>query len=131
VLGSNVYISCGNSVQRVLFCDGFLLLQNELDEFSIMWAGHRIRPSRLAPGPLGRPSFMYEVSEAFEGIDCLVTVPAAEREMCMDECSFKEDSPCDKDVYELCRICMNERHWTMPLDAYSAIELYGSSDMRY
>ena len=54
------------------------------------------------------------------------TVPAAEREMCMDECLFNEDLPCDKDVYELCRICMNERHWTMPLNAYSAIELYES-----
>jgi len=100
-------------------------VQSELDEFSIMWAGHRIRPSRLAPGPFGRPQFMYEVPEAFGGIDCLMTVPATEREICMDECSFREDLPCDKDVYELCRICMDERHWTMPLDAYSAMELYG------
>lgn len=101
-------------------------MQSELEDFSIMWAGHRIRPSRLAPGPFGRPNYMYEVPEAFGAINCLMTVPDTERDICMDECSSRQELPCDKDVYELCRICMDEQDWTMPLDAYSAIELYGS-----
>ena len=105
-------------------------MQSELDEFSIMWAGHRIRPPRLAPGPFGRPNFMHEVPEAFGGIDCLMTVPATEREICVDECSFREDLPCDNDVYELCRIGrpMAERDWTMRILLLSCTEV---CDMQY
>jgi len=102
--------------------------QRELDDFSELWSAHRIRPSKFASGPFGRPSLMYEAPEAFGGSECLVRIPETDVNACFEACRFKTILPCHKDIYELAQMCLEIHGWTSASSPEDALKLY--SDLR-
>ena len=89
-----------------------------------MWNIHRVRRSRFACGPFGRPTVLHDIPTAFGGEACLIPVPADEIADCFNECALKEDLPCCQDFHDLCVICMEEQQLTLPHNAQDALNLY-------
>lgn len=101
-----------------------LSFQRELDEFVKLWSAHRIRPSRFASGPFGRPSLMYDAPTAFGGSECLVSIPETDVNACFEACRFKKILPCDKDIYELAQMCIEEHGWANACSPADALQMY-------
>ena len=51
-------------------------------------------------------------------------VSTIDLDLCKDECISKDEFPCDRDVFELCLILVEENKWSVPKDPYDAITLY-------
>ena len=51
-------------------------------------------------------------------------VSNVELELCKEESSQRDEFPCDRDMFELCLILIDENNWSIPKDAYDAVTLY-------
>lgn len=100
------------------------LIQEELYTLQEEWNSHRITPSRNQFGPFGRPNVMYNFPEAFNTQDYLKRVEPDEVEVCEDECIFKDERPCDPDIFELCCMEMADNNLEVPRNAFEATVLY-------
>ncbi|XP_065136100.1 uncharacterized protein [Paramisgurnus dabryanus] len=108
----------------IQFC--FLnLIQDELDEVVRTWNTHQIRP-RPGQGMHGlRPALMFSMPEIYgAGEDKLKCVDPEEVAVCKEESTPKGPYPCDKTVFELCTLLMEEKGLTAPTDPYHAAEVY-------
>lgn len=88
------------------------------------WNLHVIRPSKNQNCPSGRPAIMYLAPNIYGTHSYLQNVEEAEIEICQEECEFREEYPCNRDVYELAHILIEEELREMPTDAHEAIRLY-------
>ncbi|RXN12120.1 hypothetical protein ROHU_010306 [Labeo rohita] len=101
------------------------LVQNELDEVVRTWNTHQIRPRAGQGLPAVRPVLMFSLPEIHGATeDKLKSVFPEEVASCKEECSPKGQYPCDKTVFELCVLLMEEKGLTAPVDPYLAAELY-------
>lgn len=67
---------------------------------------------------------MYYLPELYETRDYLLEIRNPNQlEICRDYCKF-EKYPCNKDVFDLCSIIMEELEVTKPEDPYDMIGLY-------
>ena len=98
--------------------------QRELNNFVELWSAHRIRPSKFASGPFGKPALMYDAPEAFGGSECLVIIPEGDISACFEACKFKRILPCNKDIYELGQMCLEEHGWTNTGSPEDALKMY-------
>lgn len=101
-------------------------LQKELDSFIIQWNSHRISPSRRAPGPFGRPLVMYSLPMVYNTRNYIYHVDDNAIDACIQECRFKDDLPCSRDIFQLCRLKMQENGWGIPFNYHEGIILYRS-----
>ncbi|KAJ8317348.1 hypothetical protein KUTeg_005252 [Tegillarca granosa] len=108
-------------IVRFVFMD---ILQAELDEFSLLWNIHTIRKSTNDQLCHGRPVTMYTTPTLYDTRDYSVPVERVLIEACREECTFKTEICCDREVHELCRLIMDENDWQMPENAISARHLY-------
>jgi hypothetical protein len=97
--------------------------QDSLDDTEAIWNMHRIRPYRNRNCPSGKPFLLYHTPEIVGVDDHMKDVPQHTMDACAEECTWK-GYPCDKDVYEVCRIIMHEQDWRPPTDTAEATELY-------
>ena len=89
----------------------------ELDEVSMVWNSHRIRPSRNDAVPSGRPIVMYSLPSVYGTQDYIQQVDEDIVRICREECSFlHEDVSCDADVHALCLLYMTRHNRMMPAD---------------
>lgn len=88
------------------------------------WNIHRIRTARNRALPSGRPIIMYAIPELYGTLDHLKETHQRVLELCEEECKTKDGIPCDRLVYELCLIIMEEMHWPLPTDPYDMCDLY-------
>ena len=72
----------------------------------------------------GRPMLLYSLSELNGIQDKIVDVDADELHEWEEECLFKEEYPCDHDIFEVCCILMEENNWQVPSNGYEAAQLY-------
>lgn len=102
------------------------LIQENLNEVKLQWNHHYIRPSyRLGVSrPYGRPVVMYNTPEVFQAQDFIQNVSQAEIDICADECTFITHATADRDLYDLCRLVMDENHWQFSHNAYEMCDLY-------
>lgn len=98
--------------------------QRELQEVAQLWNSHRIRPSRNAVSPSGRPLLMYSIPELFGSTDHLKVVDPQQIELCREECLPRGPFPCDQTVFDICCLIMSENHLQPPTTVEEAIELY-------
>lgn len=66
---------------------------------------------------------MFELPELYETRDYRVPILNDDIVNCEEECEIPL-FPCDKDVFHLCTIILEERHITIPEDPYDAVEVY-------
>ncbi|XP_071956877.1 uncharacterized protein [Antedon mediterranea] len=102
------------------------LIQKELDIIVNEWNAHRIAKSRNCHGPFGRPEMMYTMPHLYGGEEFIVGVEADEIDVCGTECTFKCRIPCDKDVFDLSSILIEERQLTIPTSCDEGLQLYNS-----
>lgn len=100
-----------------------LFFQKELQTVQFEWNTHRIRNSRNAIAPSGRPVILFELPEACDTRNYLHEVSAERISMCKEYCTY-HILPCDTDIFELCRIIMEENGYLPPKDPYEAADLY-------
>ncbi|KAF6715501.1 hypothetical protein FQA47_013797 [Oryzias melastigma] len=107
----------------MLFC--FLgLIQDELDSTRETWNSHVIRPSSNEHVPHGRPDAMHLIPELYDTEDYLSQVSEEDLARCEDDCVHRSDIACDGDVFTLCTHIMAQNSLNVPVDAYTAIDLY-------
>lgn len=89
-----------------------------------MWNLHEVRKSRNDQLQFGRPISLYTLPELYETRDYRQLTNEIYVQACKEECVFKTEIPCDKDVYELCCHLIRKNGWQKANDAISARELY-------
>ncbi|CAH0563093.1 unnamed protein product [Brassicogethes aeneus] len=114
----------GSALDKALIQFCFLgILQEELDQIVYEWNTHSISGSRNAVSPRGRPVIIFELPELYHTTNFLCDFDNQLIEACERECQYFK-MPCETDIYELCKILMNEKNIEIPQDAYAAAELY-------
>ncbi|KAJ8030963.1 hypothetical protein HOLleu_27528 [Holothuria leucospilota] len=115
----------GGDLDKALIQFCFMsIIQEELDNTVLQWSTHRISPSRLHPGPFGRPVMMYISPRSYGTRDYLHNVERDELEVCLEECRFKDGFPCCQEVFDVCCVIMNEQNLLPPSSPSEAVELY-------
>lgn len=116
-----------NIVDKVNLNSYLFQFQRELDQVVFEWNTHRIRRSRNARGPTGRPICLFELPENFNGTNCLVDVPEEVINAIQRDREVISEIPlCDDDVRTLCDCILWEEEYNKP-NAYNvadAINLY-------
>ena len=99
-------------------------LQDELDTVAQTWNSHRIRSTKNQRTPSGRPFVLYSLPELCGADNYLHEVEDIKIQLCEEECRKKAEIPCDRDVYDLCCLEMEDNGWDKPENPNEAIELY-------
>ncbi|KAF6736987.1 hypothetical protein FQA47_004449 [Oryzias melastigma] len=97
---------------------------DELDSTKETWNSHVIRPSSNEHVPHGRPDAMHLIPELYDTEDYLSQVSEEDLARCEDDCVHRSDIACDGDVFTLCTHIMAQNNLNVPVDAYTAIDLY-------
>lgn len=100
------------------------IIQNELDEVASLWNHHRIRKSKMATVPGGRPVNMFFAAETYNVMDYLVPIPIDHVQALKTDCRYL-DGPCaNQEFNELCSLIMEEHSLTKGNDVSQLKELY-------
>lgn len=67
---------------------------------------------------------MYTVPALYGADEYLQPVEADEIDVCQEECTFVDGLPCDRDMFELFILYMEENGLDEPSDAFEAVDLY-------
>ncbi|KAJ8914125.1 hypothetical protein NQ315_016201 [Exocentrus adspersus] len=104
-----------------------ILLENELDGICFQRNTHKIRRSRNAIAPSGRPIAMFELPEHYGYSNYLVKIPThAINILKADAEVTTEVIFCDTDVESICICIMTENGWTKDGSINNAVSLYGN-----
>ena len=75
--------------------------------------------------PSGRPVTLFSAPELYNASNCITVIASDELGICREEAVFPADCVCsDTDVYEICKIYMEENNWQIPNNAFEAAHLY-------
>ncbi|KAK6477179.1 hypothetical protein HHUSO_G22073 [Huso huso] len=100
------------------------LLQEELNTVAHIWNTHRIRAQRNSTAPQGRPLMMYTVPHLYGAEDHLCPCTMENIVNCEEECRTRRNYSCDKTVFELCCLLMDEHRLDPPDNTEQATDLY-------
>lgn len=115
----------GNFLDRSLIQLCFLkIIQNELREVCHVWSSHRIRKTKNANLPGGKPIVLYSCPEVFGSRNYLKEVPQIRVDMCNRQCLPQDVIPCDQAVFDMACHVMAVNQWSSPTSDTEAIELY-------
>ena len=67
---------------------------------------------------------MYSLPQLYGTGSYLIPVEEDKVETCESECEFRDEYPCDKDIFELSLLYMESMALTEPTNAEEATELY-------
>lgn len=87
------------------------------------WNIHKIRKTRNTVLPIGRPCIMYDMPSFYGTRNFLNNIPSFALDALSENCTFN-NYPCDKDMYDLCRILILENGYTSNRNPYAAVDLY-------
>jgi len=83
-----------------------------------------IRKTKECHAPSGRPNIMYDIPSLYGTRDYLQPVPVQEIQAFEAECTFRNASPVDADVENLCFEIMRTNRITIPKESSGAKGLY-------
>ncbi|KAG5892739.1 hypothetical protein JTB14_001110 [Gonioctena quinquepunctata] len=78
---------------------------------------------KTSVAPKGRPFIMFELPELYGTRDYLFPISQDDIQICKEECKYIE-YPCDEDVYDLCKIIIEEKCFSLQNDPFECVELY-------
>ena len=99
-------------------------LQDDLDRMVEVWDSHLIRPSRNDRVPHGRPNIMHSLPGLYGTRDYKCPVLLDDIEHQTQHCVFRENIPCDSDIFEVCHDIMMERGLDLPQTPEQCLDLY-------
>nr|XP_022287723.1 uncharacterized protein LOC111100295 [Crassostrea virginica] len=100
------------------------MIQDELEDIVELWNTHRIRPYRNRVTPSGRPTIMYDIPYLYGARRNVCQVTEEQITACQTVCRPKSQYPCDKTVYELCCLIMEESNLDEPHNPSEGLQLY-------
>ena len=100
------------------------LIQTELDETRALWNNHRIRQTRNAECPGGRPDMIYFSPTLYGGTDGAYSVTSSDISLAKFYCKESPTFGCRDEFLQLALILMNENGLQMPTDYVTARNLY-------
>ncbi|GAA6098849.1 uncharacterized protein LOC125145582, partial [Tachysurus ichikawai] len=101
------------------------ILERELQDVVHLWNTHRIRPSRNAVSPCGRPVMMYTLPQLFGAREYLKEASQQKIQACREEWRKERGPyPCDNTVFDICCLAMAENSLHPPTSPEEAIDLY-------
>ncbi|GAA6092351.1 uncharacterized protein LOC107714737, partial [Tachysurus ichikawai] len=100
------------------------IIERELQDVVHLWHTHRIRPSRNAVSPCGRPVMMYTLPQLFGAREHLKEASQQKIQVCREECRERGPYPCDNTVFDICCLAMAENNLHPPTSPEEAIDLY-------
>ncbi|MGH0137101.1 UNVERIFIED_CONTAM: hypothetical protein FKN15_062854 [Acipenser sinensis] len=109
------------------FYKGQILLirdEEELNTVTHIWNTHRIRAQRNSTAPQGRPLMMYTVPHLYGAEDHLCPCTMENIVNCEEKCNKRRNYSCDKTVFELCCLLMDEHRLDPPDNTEQATDLY-------
>ena len=100
------------------------LLQNDLDEMKILWNNHRIRYTRNAECPAGRPNVIYFAPERFGGRNGAMAIDQSQLNIAKPHCKKSSIFGCSEEFLQLVSITMSENNLSMPGNPDEARSLF-------
>ena len=100
------------------------LLQNDLDEMKILWNNHRIRYTRNAECPAGRPNVIYFAPERFGGRNGAMAIDQSQLNIAKPYCKKSSIFGCSEEFLQLVSIIMSENNLSMPGNPDEARSLF-------
>jgi hypothetical protein len=67
---------------------------------------------------------MYKLPMIYGTRSYLQSVDEDKIKICRDECVFRDEYPCDRDVFNICTLYMEEKGWISPTNIDDALQLY-------
>lgn len=111
-------------VEALKFCY-YGLIQLHLDQVKHTWNHHKIRSTKYAESPSGRPDLMFFLPHNYNAIDCAFVFNADELELAESMYSKKPRAiPCQNEFIELSNILMEEQNLQHPRSREEAEHLY-------
>ena len=101
-----------------------MYIQDDLDVTAKTWNQHRIRPTKNANVPSGRPSVLFKLPALCGTEDYLTDVSPEDMNSCKEVCTFRELVSCDKDIHDLCTLLTAENDLHPPRDPKEGLTLY-------
>lgn len=101
------------------------VIREELHKFAIQWNLHKIRPSRNAESPSGRPDLLYHVPDLTGARDLMMPVSHEEVDIAEQLCGVRSpEHGCSEEFVELASLIMQEKGHTMPISPDNALVLF-------
>ena len=101
------------------------VIREELHKFAIQWNLHKIRPSRNAESPGGRPDLLYHVPDLTGARDLIIPVSHEDVDMAEQLCGVRSpEHGCSEEFVELASLIMEEKGHTMPTSPDNALVLF-------
>ncbi|KAJ8299369.1 hypothetical protein KUTeg_023429 [Tegillarca granosa] len=110
-----------NNILRFCFVD---MIQKTLDEIKQSWNNHRIRSYRNQLLTSGRPWMLHSAPAINRTRDYGVGVDRRDIEICAAEVHHKADIPCDRTVFDICILNIEEHKLSVPSNPDDMYELY-------
>lgn len=86
------------------------MFQDDLDQVQHAWNTHKMRADRKTNHAGGRPMLLYSLPELHEIEDRLIAVNQDDVRECETGCVYKKSYPCDRDIFEISCILMEENN---------------------
>ncbi|KAK3106552.1 hypothetical protein FSP39_022497 [Pinctada imbricata] len=100
------------------------MFQRDLLESQQVWNTHSIRKSAITVLPCSKPILLYSTPELFGYEHYMCPVDHLDIDVCEADNKLEDDIRCDRDVYEISTILMEENDIQQPSDPYEATTLY-------
>lgn len=102
------------------------ILNEELKVLVGVWNNHRIRRSRNAVTPCGKPNVLYNVPEIFDRVDYRVEFDPDMANVALDEyvSLHNESENCETEIKDVLDILMEDNGWHMAADRFEGATLY-------
>jgi len=90
------------------------------------WNGYKIRSTKNAIAPSGRPTSMFYLPHLWNSESYLFDLQDENISLCKDECVFVSELVCDETIFQLCHILIEENNLvvTNSNGAYDVVNLY-------
>ena len=100
------------------------MLQQELDEIKSMWNYHRLRNSREAECPGGKPDVLYHTPSHSGGIECKLPLNHTDLELVKQNTEYPDFPEYTPELQEITGTVMAEQNINLPDNCEKARELY-------
>ncbi|XP_050419248.1 uncharacterized protein LOC126832494, partial [Patella vulgata] len=106
------------------------LIQKDLDQIRKDWNQHKMRPTKGAECPAGKPDLLYFTPQLFDTVDYKTEVAVEDLDSFSQFCKFYGPNGCLREFENVCSELLVQAGKEMPNDPEEALELYSWLKMR-
>ncbi|XP_071963513.1 uncharacterized protein [Antedon mediterranea] len=100
------------------------LIQDDLDRTAELWDTHLIRRSKQDHVTNGCPLVMFQLPQVYHSRDHIKQVDQRRIDLCKESSKFKDQYPCDRDLFEYCLNAIIFNEWEIPTTPEGSMLFY-------